>query len=384
MLARGSASSRQARFAANSTFARSASTRPAAPMPTASTSWSTRSCPTTSTTTSATWLGSWLGVRRRTIARTSPDSSTTPAATFVPPMSIPIARLTWRRPRAGRSASVVGWARARRGRCARRRLFARPAWSCVSTTVRSAAIIDAEASARCPKVSGWVRRSSASSWQNGQTWHSAPVADGSHRDAAGSAARPLADRLDEPGGFLGERARARLRSRPHPHVGVGPEPHPEPTVAQRGAVDHAALQRARQRERRGGASRRSAPGRRPCATRSIVAAFGVRKRDRHDELVGCHPLHVSGSGVSTDGERVGRRRRLRGELGQRREPDRLRRGVRRAPDRQAGERRRHLRELRRAAPRPSRLASRRAPRRRQGRPGWRRRRRPGSRAATAG
>jgi hypothetical protein len=64
--------------------------KPAAPMPTASTSWPSRSSCTHAAMTSSTSLGLAEGVGRRVLARTWPCSSTTPAATFVPPTSTPM------------------------------------------------------------------------------------------------------------------------------------------------------------------------------------------------------------------------------------------------------------------------------------------------------
>src|SRR5512135_2678217 len=87
-------SSRQARFGANSTVARLRSTKPAAPIPTASTSYERRRSATRAATASATAVGSVPGVGRRPEARITPPSSTTPAATLVPPTSTPIVRPT--------------------------------------------------------------------------------------------------------------------------------------------------------------------------------------------------------------------------------------------------------------------------------------------------
>jgi hypothetical protein len=42
--------------------------------------------------TSAVLIGSSAGVSRRVVARIFPSASTTPAATFVPPMSTPMVR----------------------------------------------------------------------------------------------------------------------------------------------------------------------------------------------------------------------------------------------------------------------------------------------------
>ncbi len=82
---------RQARWGAKSTVARSASTQPAAPMPTAWTSWRSERSRTSSTMVSSTTLGllDLSGVSVRTFSRMTPSASTTPAITFVPPMSIP-------------------------------------------------------------------------------------------------------------------------------------------------------------------------------------------------------------------------------------------------------------------------------------------------------
>ncbi len=76
-------------FGANSTVARSALTKPAAPRPTASTSRPARTVLTASAMVAATFAES-LGVASLTLSRILPCSSTTPAAIFVPPMSTPI------------------------------------------------------------------------------------------------------------------------------------------------------------------------------------------------------------------------------------------------------------------------------------------------------
>ncbi len=87
-----SGSLRQLRCGANSTRERSASTQPAAPMPTAWTSCRSASCSTSSTMTSSTTLGLLLlsGVSVRSFSSTLPSPSTTPATTLVPPMSMPM------------------------------------------------------------------------------------------------------------------------------------------------------------------------------------------------------------------------------------------------------------------------------------------------------
>lgn len=84
-------SSRQARCGAKRIFARSASTQPAAPMPTACTSWRSERSSTSSTMVSSTTRGllDLSGVSVRIFSRMLPSGSTTPAITFVPPMSMP-------------------------------------------------------------------------------------------------------------------------------------------------------------------------------------------------------------------------------------------------------------------------------------------------------
>ncbi len=84
-------SSRQARCGANSTLERSASTQPAAPMPTACTSWRSERSRTSSTMVSSTTFGLFdlSGVSVRRVSRMLPSASTTPAITLVPPMSMP-------------------------------------------------------------------------------------------------------------------------------------------------------------------------------------------------------------------------------------------------------------------------------------------------------
>ncbi len=86
-----SGSSRQARWGANSTRERSASTHPAAPMPTAWTSCRSDRSSTSSTMVSSTTLGllDLSGVSVRIFSRMIPSASTTPAITLVPPMSMP-------------------------------------------------------------------------------------------------------------------------------------------------------------------------------------------------------------------------------------------------------------------------------------------------------
>src|SRR5580698_528003 len=86
-------SSRQARLGANNTVERVSSTKPAAPMPTAMTSCRPCSSSTTSAMTSAVSSGRAAGVARFTFSTIFPRSSTTPAATLVPPTSTPIVRL---------------------------------------------------------------------------------------------------------------------------------------------------------------------------------------------------------------------------------------------------------------------------------------------------
>ncbi len=86
-----SGSLRQDRCGANSTRLRSASTQPAAPMPTACTSCRSERSRTSSVMVSSTTLGllDLSGVSARRFSRMLPSASTTPAITLVPPMSIP-------------------------------------------------------------------------------------------------------------------------------------------------------------------------------------------------------------------------------------------------------------------------------------------------------
>ncbi len=86
-----SGSLRQFRWGAKRTVLRSASTQPAAPMPTACTSCRSERSSTSSVMTSSTTLGllDLSGVSVRTFSRIVPSASTTPAITFVPPMSMP-------------------------------------------------------------------------------------------------------------------------------------------------------------------------------------------------------------------------------------------------------------------------------------------------------
>ena len=65
------------------------STKPAAPMPTAATSYSRAKPSTRSTIVSSTARTSWPSVGRRSTAITEPDESTTAPSTLVPPMSMP-------------------------------------------------------------------------------------------------------------------------------------------------------------------------------------------------------------------------------------------------------------------------------------------------------
>src|SRR5579859_2213476 len=88
-----SGSPRQARFGANATVPAASSTKPAAPTPTAPARWRPSSSVTTSAITAAVRAGLAAGVARRTFSTIWPRSSTTPAATLVPPTSTPIVRL---------------------------------------------------------------------------------------------------------------------------------------------------------------------------------------------------------------------------------------------------------------------------------------------------
>ena len=81
---------RQARCGEKRTSACSESTQPAAPIPTEPTRWPARSSWTTSTIASSTLDGLEVGEGRVMRSMTSPVRVTTPAATFVPPMSIPM------------------------------------------------------------------------------------------------------------------------------------------------------------------------------------------------------------------------------------------------------------------------------------------------------
>src|SRR5215469_280164 len=90
---RATCSSRQARFGANITADRLSSTKPAAPMPTASTSCLVSSSHTASLSSSIVADALAAGVGRLTISTIEPFSSTTPAAIFVPPTSTPMVRL---------------------------------------------------------------------------------------------------------------------------------------------------------------------------------------------------------------------------------------------------------------------------------------------------
>src|SRR6516165_10467550 len=88
-----SGSPRQARFGANATVPPASSTKPAAPTPTALAWWRPSNSVTTSAITAAVRSGLAAGVARRSVSRIRPRSSTTPAATLVPPTSTPIVRL---------------------------------------------------------------------------------------------------------------------------------------------------------------------------------------------------------------------------------------------------------------------------------------------------
>src|SRR5579871_543886 len=88
-----SGSPRQARFGANATVPPASSTKPAAPTPTALTWWRPSNSVTTSAITAAVRSALAAGVARRSVSRIRPWSSTTPAATLVPPTSTPIVRL---------------------------------------------------------------------------------------------------------------------------------------------------------------------------------------------------------------------------------------------------------------------------------------------------
>ena len=82
-------SRRQFRWGENITTERVASTKPAAPTPTAATSYCRANSRTRSTMVSSTAATSWPGVGRCCTARTWPVESTTAASTLVPPMSTP-------------------------------------------------------------------------------------------------------------------------------------------------------------------------------------------------------------------------------------------------------------------------------------------------------
>src|SRR5215472_17580048 len=88
-----SGSPRQARFGAKATVPPASSTKPAAPTPTALAWWRAANSVTTSAITAAVRSGLAAGVARRSVSRIRPRSSTTPAATLVPPTSTPIVRL---------------------------------------------------------------------------------------------------------------------------------------------------------------------------------------------------------------------------------------------------------------------------------------------------
>src|SRR5690606_26417125 len=78
-------------FGAKSIPSRSGLTKPAAATPTPVTSWPGRSSATAAITALSIASGSVASVARRVWASTRPESSTSPAAIFVPPMSTPIA-----------------------------------------------------------------------------------------------------------------------------------------------------------------------------------------------------------------------------------------------------------------------------------------------------
>ncbi len=86
-----SGSRRQDRCGENSTVEREASTKPAAPTPTARTACLEASSCTASTIVASTTEGALLrsGVSRRSTSSTCPVRSTTPASSLVPPMSTP-------------------------------------------------------------------------------------------------------------------------------------------------------------------------------------------------------------------------------------------------------------------------------------------------------
>src|SRR5579875_2279805 len=88
-----SGSSRQARFGAKRMLDRSASTKPAAPMPTASAACRLSSSVTASLIASAVRAGLAEGVDLSSFSTILPCWSTAPAATLVPPTSTPIVRL---------------------------------------------------------------------------------------------------------------------------------------------------------------------------------------------------------------------------------------------------------------------------------------------------
>ena len=166
-----SGSLRQARCGENSTVARSLAIHPAAPMPTATTS-----CRAASSFDHLgdhrLGLGDVVTRRRPALAvdQPGPSSSTTPAATLVPPMSTPMARL---RSVSGRQPVVRDRcaARPRRGRfgaagCApdfvsRRRANARNA----AARAVPASVIRSVTSGRSP-------RRMPVNWQIGHHWHS--------------------------------------------------------------------------------------------------------------------------------------------------------------------------------------------------------------------
>ena len=116
-----SGSCRHDRCGANSTLARAASTKPAAPMPTAATSWRATSSDTTSAMTRSTTSGLLVrsGVSARTVSSSVPSGVTTPATTLVPPMSTP----TVSSGGSPRTPPVVTAARVGAGRTARRALL---------------------------------------------------------------------------------------------------------------------------------------------------------------------------------------------------------------------------------------------------------------------
>ena len=177
------------------------------PRPTASMSKSPRSCSTTATIASSAAWASLAGVSTRARARIWPDSSTTPPATLVPPMSTPMVcpidppsvRLTASPGRcARRCRAAPRRASGRRSSPAKRRAQRRRRVGKVTVDLRAGAPDQPEQLADRAHLA--LRRRLAARLT---------VRRGGVRCCAGHGPQPVLHRRGEPGGLLAQRARSR-------------------------------------------------------------------------------------------------------------------------------------------------------------------------------